>query len=519
MTTAGAHAPETPPALLRLQALAGNRAVAGLLAGTAAGAGVVQRKPPVTTPAFPPRPLPPAAYPPQNRPLDTEGNLILITRGGRPYLAERPASLAFPHAAGADFRLFPVNPNRTYQRLRAHCGQLLIQQRQLATRLKGDMRYWFARVYSFVTQYTLEDVDAGKYQYPHMKLQQIVHFHETYQRNLEAWEAGQRAKVESNWQAAFAAADDADSILGASKSIGNALLPSMEAHIRLDLPRAIAAAYQLHYVDIPGASLDAFQRDFYAMGAVFERSQAALAPEIDAAGTDLNPVNWETLGDIGFVFLFLIDTERQMAWEKATAVARAWGVSRAGIERALRADMGARHPNLEPFEVAGKDITDYDWGNQPGARPDPRAPGRTYEPAPEPPKSGTLYFRLDRPRGGEALEHAARRDQDLQPLLALAEWTRGVRGASIWLLGRASSEGTEVLNQNLALARAELVRFFLWRAGADLDRNTVRTIALGELGAQAIPEHRCVSILVVDRGQSKQQVFPATANLPSEVNP
>jgi hypothetical protein len=69
------------------------------------------------------------------------------------------------------------------------------------------------------------------------------------------------------------------------------------------------------------------------------------------------------------------------------------------------------------------------------------------------------------------------------------------------------------------LARAELVRFFLWRAGADLDRNTVRTIALGELGAQAIPEHRCVSILVVDRGQSKQQVFPATANLPSEVNP
>ena len=43
-----------------------------------------------------------------------------------------------------------------------------------------------ARVYGFVTQYTLDDIDNGTYQYPHMKMQQIIHFHETYERNLEA---------------------------------------------------------------------------------------------------------------------------------------------------------------------------------------------------------------------------------------------------------------------------------------------------------------------------------------------
>jgi hypothetical protein len=473
----------------------------------------------VTTPPFPPPALPPASYPPQNERMDTEGNPILVTPGGRPYLARRPARLVFPYADGADYRLLPVNPNRAYQRLREQCGRLLIEQRQLAERLKGDMKYWFARVYSFVTQYTLEDIDAGKYQYPHMKMQQIIHFHETYERNLAAWEAGQRSKVESNWRAAFAAAEEADSWLGMSWSIGNALLPSMEAHIRLDLPRAMAAAYHLHYADIPGSTMDAFERDFFAMGSVFERSQAAIAPEIEEAGTDVNPLNWETFADVGFVFLFQIDAERRMAWEKAAAIARVWGMSREVIERSLRAEMGARHPNREPFEVDDADITDYDWGNQPGARPDMPAPGPTHPPAPQPPNLGALHFRLDHPRGDESLEHAVRRDQDLEPLLALADWTREVRGASIWLLGRASSEGSEVLNTNLSLARAELVRFFLWRAGADLERNVVHTIGLGAAGSQPSPDHRCVLIWVGSRGYAKRQIYPAVGNLPSELAP
>lgn len=509
-----------PVAVRHLQRQAGNRAVAGLLADSGGAPVSVQRwKPPVTTPSFPPRPLPPASYRATNPLVDAEGNPIAVSGAGKPYLSERPRDLAFPHAGGNDHRLFPVNPNRSYRLLRQKCGALLKEQRALAKRLKGSPNYWFARVYGYVTQFTLADVDAGKYQYPHMKMQQIVLFHETYERNLSAWESGARHLVEANWLAAFGAAADSDSWLGASKSIGNALLPAMESHIRLDLPRAIAAAYRMHYHHVPGTSLDDFRPDFFGMDSVFARSQAALAPEIEAAGTDWNPVNWESLGDAGFIFLFQIDAERQMAWQKAVQIARVWGLPRATIERALRADMGARHPNREPFEVDGTDIRSYDWGSQPGARPDAGVPRPQHESAPEPPAVGTLHFKLDRPRGGELLEHAVRRDQDLEPLLRLADWTREVTGASIVLVGRASSEGPEVLNQGLGTARAELVKFFLFRAGADLDRNRVRTISLGEFAAQRGPDDRTVSILLLNHGRSKQQFNPAVGNVPSEVAP
>ena len=74
---------------------------------------------------------------------------------------------------------------------------------------------------------------------------------------------------------------------------------------------------------------------------------------------------------------------------------------------------------------------------------------------PEAPDTGKLYFRFDRPKGAEDLEHAVRRDQDLSKLLEFADWTREVRGASIWIWGRASSEGPEVLNSGLSDARAD----------------------------------------------------------------
>jgi hypothetical protein len=428
--------------------------------------------------------------------------------------------VAFPIAPGYDYRLLTINPTASYNALHRRCGDIRDEQLHTAQRLKGDHKYWFAKVYHFVTKFSLEDMRSGVYQYPHMKMQQIALFHETYARNLAAWEAGNRGDVEANWKRAFAAADDAESVLlGASRTVGNALQASMEAHIRFDLPRAIAAAYTTHYEGIPGASIARFRGDFFAMGSVFERAQVALNGEIDDAGTDFWPFNWEGLGEAVFPFFFHVGLEREMAWEKAEIIARSARLGAPALERTLRAAMGARHPNLSPFDVEGDNVRGYGWMSQPGLRSD--APGLhpLQRPAPSPPfLSLTLYFRLDRPRGGEPLEDVVRPGQDLQPLVDLAEWSRGVRDSVILLSGHASSEGTEVGNRNLALARAQLVEFFLWRASADLDHNNPVTLNLAEAGAEATAAWRKVVITVIP-GVSKEQVLPSNRTLPSEASP
>jgi hypothetical protein len=409
----------------------------------------------------------------------------------------------------------PLNPNASFAALRAECIRVLGAQEATAARLKGNGKYWFARVYYYVTLHELENIDRGIYQYPHMKMQEVIHFNTTYATNLAAWESGRQA--EPNWQAAFAAAESSSSWLGASKSIGNALLPSMEAHIRFDLPRAIAAVYELHYAGLPGASLDEFSHDFFAMSSVFDRANEDLSAEIDKAGNDWNPANWKPVGDVGFVlFYFLVDLEREMAWEKAGTVISSGGSSSA-TERRLHSVLRAMHPNLHPFEVNDRTIRGYDWQHQPGARPDVQ-PGPANLPAPPPPAiPSRLYFQLNRPDGDTELADAVRRDQDLRPLLQLADWLRQVSGAVIILNGHASSEGPEHVNANLAVERTELVHYFLFRAGADLSHNKVLRLSEGERGASATPEWRFVGITILWPGHAKQTVWGTVSRLPSEV--
>lgn len=69
------------------------------------------------------------------------------------------------------------------------------------------MKYWFAKVYYFVTTRERQFVTASKYEYPHMKLQEVIAFHTTYKVNLDHWKAGNKDQVEAQWQEAFSAAE------------------------------------------------------------------------------------------------------------------------------------------------------------------------------------------------------------------------------------------------------------------------------------------------------------------------
>jgi len=465
---------------------------------------------------------------------DGEGNRIeqfagRAGSGGGWYLAEKPSTSAFTVKDDADHRLIPLNPDASYLALRSRCEAIRDELLERATALKDadDLKWLFAKTYYYVTKFEIENVEAGDYLYPHMKMQEVIHFYGTYERNLDAWEAGKEDEVESNWKVAFEAAEDMND--GSwwrtrSHEITYALLPSIEAHVRFDLPRAIAAVYQTHYAGIPGASLGAFKADFFAMAGVFERASEAVGPEIEEDMWFVDPGSWSWLRDGAFPFMFHMGIERNQAWEKAEAISDYGGRGQEKLDRILRALIGTAHPysGADAFHVSegalgsGQEITDYDWLNQPGVTPD--QPGHLPSPS-LPVFPSTIYFRLGRPRREGAADSGVRADQDLDGLQDLADWTNQVRGARIEIVGRASSEGSEGDNLRLGRNRAVAIWFELHDRGADLTSNTLALDSQGETGAAPTREWRRVEITVTGVGQSKQQFTPPNSNLPSEVGP
>lgn len=481
-----------------------------------------------TTPGGLPDPAPPDSIaPPANEShLDAEGNKI-VEDGGHWHLAERPKALGFPIASSYKYQLLSINPNLAYTVLRTRVAAIQAEQLAYAHALKGDMKYWFAKVYYFVTTHELKAIDAGEYQYPHMKMQEVTQFHAAYKTNLDAWRDGNKDKVEAHWKKAFAAAESEQGgtwYKPRSMELMHMLLPSMQAHIRFDLPRAIATCFVQHYAGIPGTGMSDFKADFDAMGPVFDQAQASLLSEVKDDSWIIDPGRYSPVQDVGFPFIFNVPSERERTFEKATRLATGMRKGEANAEylKAMRANTRVAHPNSgsDDFSVDGTDVgSQFDWMHQPGARPDPAAPAPAYEAAVAPPPfPAKLFFKQGRGQSDDKLEEAIRDDQDLAPFKALAEWTRKVRGAEIHLEGHASAEGEDYDNANLANSRAFLVKFFMWHCGADTELNRFVEVGMGEAGASSTPEWRFVTVRVTQRGTSRQQHNAINPNLPSEVS-
>src|SRR5260370_3105794 len=149
--------------------------------------------------------------------------------------------------------------------------------------------------------------------------------------NLDAWKSGEKDKVESNWKVAFESAEKSTvrtpmgwvlqvislgQIATKSSDIMDALLPSMQAHIRFDLPRAIAACYEANYSGIPNFSLADFHGHFDKIGPVFDTAQALLQPEIDQYNSKewgVDPGNWHWMQAVAFPGVFNVPIERAQA--------------------------------------------------------------------------------------------------------------------------------------------------------------------------------------------------------------
>ncbi|GAC1374762.1 MAG: hypothetical protein NVSMB32_17820 [Actinomycetota bacterium] len=320
--------------------------------------------------------------------LDSEGNAV-SNEGGRPHLTHVPAACPW-HKGRAE--ALPANPEACFRALMAQCRAIKSRQDAYAALLRVDetvmdMKYWFARIYGYVTQFEMEQITAGVYDYPLMKMQELVVFGAIYRYNLDNWMAGNKAAVDQNWRVAFQAAGTSTVkgplgwlqiilTLGTtstrSQDVMNALLPSMEAHIRFDLPRAIAAAYGANYAGIPGLSVGLFRSDFEKMTVVFDRANEALSCEIDeycARDVRPDPGSWHWLEKAGLPFVFDIPQARDQAWVKASEIlsGKREGITDpAALQRRLEAAIAAGPGSArEAFEVGGRAVRDYPFGSLP----------------------------------------------------------------------------------------------------------------------------------------------------------
>ncbi len=216
-----------------------------------------------------------------------------------------------------------------------------------------DNRYWFSRVYQFVTEGELEEARGSTYYYPSYVLQSARYFDKIYADNCAAADKG--GTVETHWQRAFAVAKDehettlvgglgrlaevgevtAGAVLGGLPGlIGGGLLAtatenlieateslvaSMQAHIRFDLPRAEAWVFSSYYQNMEDAKMANFKPDFMSMTGIFDRAAARMNVEIaEKVGlpSDLMP---RMLQDWAMTYMLDADmaTERADTWQRA----------------------------------------------------------------------------------------------------------------------------------------------------------------------------------------------------------
>jgi hypothetical protein len=239
-----------------------------------------------------------------------------------------------------------------------------------------DNRYWFARVYSFVTDREIAEARNTTFFYPSYVLQCVRYFEQIYADNFAAHDAG--GTVEDHWREAFRICADNegltwnDIVVGAGMAASGAgmgagggaavgsvipvagtaigakvgaigggivgligapaaarayaaaqsLVASMQAHIRFDLPRAEAWVFQHSYRGQGSAAIGDFHPDFNSMTDVFEQATDRMNADIakrTGAPVELMP---RILQDLALDLWFEANmaTERADTWERAESL-------------------------------------------------------------------------------------------------------------------------------------------------------------------------------------------------------
>jgi hypothetical protein len=252
----------------------------------------------------------------------------------------------------------PPNPNVVedageYAALREQARAALVRQRARADGYLdkhgnlSDYRYFFARVYSYVTENEILFCESNVFYYPAYVLKCVLFFERLYDDNVRAFDTP-GGRVEDHWKTAFEATLAAQQRAEAARTVAQlsagipgtnaltalnavtmevlgamtALTISMKAHIRYDLPRAESWVFNQDYRHLPGVRQDDFMADFMSMSGVFDRAGEAMLPDMAAklgVPVDLIP---RMVQDTSMAYVFGADmaTERADTWRRAVAL-------------------------------------------------------------------------------------------------------------------------------------------------------------------------------------------------------
>ena len=144
-----------------------------------------------------------------------------------------------------------------------------------------DTRYWFLRVASLATAYTLDRVQSGSFQYPCWVLRLIIAAHRYMERNLIAAQTP-GGIPETHWESWLRATDNAERwwpnrIRAAAHSVAKGTY----IHISEDYTRALGEVFVRHYRSRPGLSYDTFLDDWRAMLPVHDQAWVLVRPEFE----------------------------------------------------------------------------------------------------------------------------------------------------------------------------------------------------------------------------------------------
>lgn len=196
-----------------------------------------------------------------------------------------------------------------------------------------DSRWWFTNSYVRTTEGAIEEADAGNFGDAVFIFRLIAYFEKLYLDNMVAADNGR--PVEPHWQRAFDVAARADTRRRRYAWVRNeavhqsalwdvvaSVVAASRAHVRFDLPRAMAWVHATRLGGLDGDDFVSHIGDFMAMAAVFER--ATVAANADVARHTGLPVQLmpRQLQEWGMRFLFRADLihERAYAWECAEAL-------------------------------------------------------------------------------------------------------------------------------------------------------------------------------------------------------
>ena len=245
-----------------------------------------------------------------------------------------------------------VEDRAEYDALVTEARAALVRQRERAAGFldeRGnlhDFRYFFAKVYSYVTENEIGFCESHAFHYPSYVLKCVLYFERIYDDNMRAFDTP-GARVEDHWRTAFEETaraqqrsedayrlmlemQDPDAAGGAALNaltqtvLGamTAMTVSMKAHIRYDLPRAEAWVFNQGYRAMPHVTQDDFMADFMSMSGVFDRAGEAMLPDMaEKLGVPVDLVP-RMVQDTSMNYLFGADmaTERADTWRRALAL-------------------------------------------------------------------------------------------------------------------------------------------------------------------------------------------------------